>query len=316
MRLPVQRHRGAYGLALLAALGLAWYWPGAEPERAPPAPAAAGSWSQPVGPGRAGSGPGPALELAVDDLVPPGGLEVDAGGQLVANHALRMVMDFFLARGEGADLATRAGQLRLHLGRQLSGTAWAQGQALADQYLNYVRAHDDLLARQRFAPRAGAAPGIQELERLAVWQEQRARLRQSWFAPALLQSWFGDEDGQLAQALAELRERASAMAVGGAEGEPEADSNTWRERRLHGATQEAARAGEIEELLAGATTSYEAAAAAERQWRAHYGRYRDAMAQVGAGIQGEARRHQADALQASIFTSEAERIRARASGIE
>ncbi|MES2160763.1 MAG: hypothetical protein V4476_06370 [Pseudomonadota bacterium] len=317
--MTTSQHQGRYwlGAAALAGVALAWYWPAADkPPAAQPA-AAAPAWYDRIGASTAGSGLPQPSELALDDQLAPSALATDAAGNLVVDRPLRMLFEFFLVRADGADLNARADQLRAYLDRQVSGAAGAQAKTLAARYAAYMRAHDELLAGQRIAL-AGGAPTAQQVEQLATWQQQRARLRQSSFGPALAGLWFGADDAELAQALAGLRERAAPAAIPAAAdgGEAEPDSNTLRERRLHGATRDAARDNDNSELLATATLSYEAAAGEERQWRTHYLRYRADAARLSAAPGSDARRLQLDALQARHFPTERERIRARASGIE
>ncbi|MCU6499983.1 hypothetical protein LPN04_19490 [Rugamonas sp. A1-17] len=310
-------HRERYwlGAAALVGVALVWYWPSGDSPAVPAAPTAAPAPHDTFGLARWNNGPRQQDELPLDDQLAPSSLSTDAAGNLVVDAPLRVLFEFFLVRGDGADLDARAAQLRAHLERQVSGAAGDQARTLATRYAAYVRAHDELLASQRIALIAGAAPTPQQVEQLATWQQQRARLRQSTFGPAIANRWFGADDAELAQAVADLRARASA-STNAAGDEAEADSNTLRERRLHDATWEAARDNDTSDLLARATQSYEAAAGEERAWRAHYLRYRADAGLLTAAAGTDARRRQLEALQARIFANERERIRARASGIE
>src|SRR5471030_403806 len=318
MTKSLYRERYWIGAAALAGVALAWYWPSGDTPAAPARPAAAPAWYDRIGASSMGSGLPQPSELALDDQLAPSSLATDAAGNLVVDPPLRVLFEFFLVRGDGADLNARADQLRAYLDRQVSGAAGAQAKKLASRYAAYARAHDELLASQRIALAGDAVPTAQQVDQLATWQQQRARLRQSSFGPALAKLWFGADDAELAHALAGLREHATPGAGPAATeaGEAEPDSNTLRERRLHGATRDAARDNDNSELLAAATLSYEAAAGEERQWRAHYLRYRADAARLSAAPGSDARRRQLDALQAQLFPTERERIRARASGIE
>lgn len=318
MQITYYLRQGGYVAAALASAALIWYWQAGTPADTDTAPgAAAPAWNGAVGPGTLGSAPrNAALDVDTDDLPPADAFTISDAGQLLANRQLRATFDYFLIRSDGADLAARAAQLRGYLAQRLPPGAAAQAEALLAPYVSYVRAHDELLARQQLALAPGALPDAQQTERLAVWQAQRARLRQASFKPPLLQAWFGDDDDALADAVAELRSRAGAAAAAAADGE--GDSNTLRQQRLHGATQQAARDAELAELVRDATFSYESAAAQERQWRVRYARYRTAVSQLQGeeGAPGAARRRKVEALRAELFPTEAERIRARASGIE
>jgi lipase chaperone LimK len=317
MQITSYLRQGGYVAAALAGAALIWYWQAGTPADTGTAPgAAAPAWNGAVGPGTLGSAPrNAALDVDTDDPPPADGYTISDAGQLLANRQLRATFDYFLIRSDGADLGARAAQLRGYLAQRLPAAAAAQAEALLADYVRYVRAHDELLARQQLTLAPGALPDGPQTEKLAVWQAQRARLRQASFKPALLQAWFGDDDDALADAVAELRSRAGASAAA-TDGEP--DSNTLRQQRLHGATQQAARDAELAELVRDATRSYESAAAQERQWRVRYARYRAAVSQLQgeAGAPGAARRRQLEALRVELFPTEAERIRARASGIE
>ncbi|MBA5604991.1 hypothetical protein H3H36_06390 [Duganella sp. FT3S] len=333
MHLSSYLRQGGYVAAALASAGLIWYWQAGAPADAPGetgAPPATAAWNGPIGPGTLSGAPGNAAPAVDTDEPPPDGFTIGNGGQLQANRQLRASFDYFLIRGDGADLAARAAQLRAYLKQRLPAGAAAQAEALLAPYVAYIRAHDDLLARQQLTLAPGAVPDAQQTERLATWQEQRARLRQQSFPPALQRAWFGDDDDVLADAVAELRARnadtGSATDAASHAGRPgsggaadaEPDSNTLRQQRLHGATEQAARDAELAEVARDATRSYETAAAEERQWRVHYARYRAAASQLqgDAASPGDARRRKLAALRTELFPTEGERLRARASGIE
>ncbi|GJI98405.1 hypothetical protein RugamoR57_51230 [Duganella caerulea] len=316
MTTSLHRERYWLGAAVLAGVALVWYWPTSDSPAVQVPPAAASAPHDTFGLARWNNGPRQPSELPLDDQLAPSSLSTDASGNLVVDAPLRVLFEFFLVRGDGADLDARAAQLRTHLERQVSGAAGEQARTLATRYTAYMRAHDELLAGQRIALAAGSAPTPQQVEQLATWQQQRARLRQSTFGPAIASRWFGADDAELAQAVADLRARANAGAGAATGNEAEPDSNTLRERRLHDATWEAARDTDTGELLARATQSYESAAGEERDWRALYLRYRADAALLTATAGTDARRRQLEALQARIFPNERERIRARASGIE
>jgi hypothetical protein len=317
MTSPLYQARYWIAAAALGGIAAAWYWPSSDTQATAPRQPAAPAWYDTVGPGKMDGGLRQSTELAVDDQLAPSSLATDAAGNLVVDLPLRMLFEFFLVRGEGADLNARADQLRAHLDRQVSGPANVQAKTLANRYVAYVRAYDSLLANQRIALAAGVAPTPQQVEQLAVWQQQRARLRLSTFGPVMAGLWFSADDDELAQAVANLRESSGAVPPAGADSaDAEPDSNTLRERRLHGATRDAARNSDNAELLERATQSYEAAAAEERQWRAHFLRYRADAGRVVDAPGTESRKRQLEALQAQIFPTERERIRARASGVE
>lgn len=263
-----------YGAALLAGAGLLWYWPGAD-STAPAPTKPADAWSGPIGAGALRGGAA-AEPVADGGEAIPGGLETDSGGQLTVNFPLRVVFEYFLARGDGADLRARSALLQAHLERQLSGVARGQAIMLAQQYAAYMRAHDDLLSRQQISLSELNSPLLPE--RLRYWLQQRTRLRQSSFSPAVVQIWFGDDDAQMNTSLV---------------------NNEYADVVLRGAT------------------TYQATAVAEQQWRAHVRRYRSALAQLdsGAGLSTEARAARQAELRNTLFTED-ERNRLQSSGIE
>jgi lipase chaperone LimK len=306
-----------YGAAALAGVALVWYWPSGDQPAVTPTNTASGAAALLDGMLKSAphdSGARQSMELSPDDALAPEGLSVDASGQLRPDRPLRMVFEFFLVRGEGLDLDARAAQLRGHLERQVRGPALEQAKTLAGQYLAYVRAYDEQLSSQHIALQPGALPSMQQLEQLAIWQQQRLRLRHSSFTTALADLWFADDDAALANAIADLRERGEASANATAP-DQEPDSNTLRARRLHNPAQDAARDTELAELFTQATTTYQDAAAGERQWRERFLTYRNAAARLQAPDAAQ-RQQQLSALQQQIFPTERERIRARASGIE
>lgn len=126
--------------------------------------------------------PGPQIALALTDTQ-----------QLIADGALRAVMDYFLL--ERSD-DNRLQALHEHLVRHLPPAAAQDALRLADQYSAYLKQHDALLAAQNFI----ASPDPQ---RLASWQQQRRQLRVRMLGERVTEEWFGTEDTYLTQALAE-----------------------------------------------------------------------------------------------------------------
>ena len=136
--------------------------------------------------------------------------------QLVADHALRVVMERYLNDRRNPQ---RLQQLDDHLHRRLPAGAAAEAQALAARYDRYLAAHATLLAAQNF----GDDP---DLHRLASWQAQRRQLRERLLGAEVADQWFGTEDAYLEQALAEAREPAPKSARASARAATE-------EERLH-----------------------------------------------------------------------------------
>lgn len=153
--------------------------------------------------------------LALLPAVPPD-LALTDDQRLVADHALRVVMERYLNDRRNPQ---RLQQLDDHLHRRLPAGAAAEAQALAARYDRYLATHATLLAAQNF----GDDP---DLHRLARWQAQRRQLRERLLGAEVADQWFGTEDAYLEQALAEARE----PAPGSAQGAPRAATE---EERLH-----------------------------------------------------------------------------------
>ena len=129
---------------------------------------------------------GPDIAIALDDRQ-----------MLIADSALRAVMDFYLKDG-------RLQALREHLQRTLPPAAAAQAVLLAERYSAYLADHDQLLAAQNFS----ATPDV---GRLGIWQQQRRQLRERMLGEGVTEEWFGTEDAYLSQALAELASSPDAQ---------------------------------------------------------------------------------------------------------
>ncbi|WP_084669847.1 lipase secretion chaperone [Duganella zoogloeoides] len=178
----------------------------------------------PAPPGAAGDSPpadqsaNTATAHARGALLPavPPDLALTDDQRLVADHALRMVMERYLNDRRNPQ---RLQQLNDHLHRRLPGGAAAEAQALAARYDRYLAAHATLLAAQNL----GDDP---DLHRLASWQAQRRQLRERLLGAEVADQWFGTEDAYLEQALAEAREPAAGPAHGSARAATE-------EERLH-----------------------------------------------------------------------------------
>jgi lipase chaperone LimK len=208
-------------------------------------------WRAPIGPGTlsvanplAGIGGGAPTGRLSPSIVGP-------DGQLLINLELKQLFDDFLLRGQAGAMTARIERLRASLDATLPPAARAQALALVPSYVDYLTAHDALLARQQLKLAPGAALDAGYVERLANWQSQRARLRQSTLPAAATQAWFTDDDAQLSDAIDALRARARPDA--GIDDGSEADSNTLRARRLHDVSQDQALDARISERLAQAT---------------------------------------------------------------
>jgi lipase chaperone LimK len=105
---------------------------------------------------------------------------------LVADRAFQGLMHAYLL--ERSD-AARADALRLHLQQTLAPADYLLAAALVERYLAYMAAHDALLAVHK--------PASGDLRRMAIWCDQRDRLRQRMLGSGVTQAWYGQEDAQL-----------------------------------------------------------------------------------------------------------------------
>lgn len=111
---------------------------------------------------------------------------------LAADRAFQGVMHAYLL--ERSD-AARADALRLHLRQTLAPGAYLQAAGLVERYLAYMAAHDAMLAVHK--PAAG------DLRRIAIWCDQRNRLRQRMLGTGVTQAWYGQEDARLQRIFAQ-----------------------------------------------------------------------------------------------------------------
>jgi hypothetical protein len=193
----------AVTLALLAALGafvarLSAQAPAAEvtataTTSAAPAPTAAGAAFLA---GLGNHDPEPTIEIALT-----------GEQQLIADSALRGVMEFYLL--ERVDEG-RLAALVTYLNRKLPPAAAREAVQLATHYRDYLAAHEELLAAQNFH----AEP---DTTRLASWQQQRRQLRARMLGDRVAEEWFGTEEAYLTQALEELNQPANAAPLNAAE---------------------------------------------------------------------------------------------------
>ncbi|HEX8406111.1 MAG TPA: hypothetical protein VF670_15920 [Duganella sp.] len=140
--------------------------------------------------------------LGVSAVGPETQIALTDNQELIADSALRKVMDSFLL-GSAGDKGLPA--LLNELIRRLPAAAARDAGQLATSYNAYIAAHDQLLAAQGF----GATP---DLNRLIGWQQQRAQLRDRMLGQKVSLEWFGTEDTYLSQALEELRQQRDGTA--------------------------------------------------------------------------------------------------------
>lgn len=224
------------GAVLLGALAVFFIErPDVQRPAAPPPQASA--WDGPIGPGalagavREPAGPGQGMQAAGAPH-----LAVDASGHLVPDLALRALMDSFLGAGSGARRQARAAELRAFLQRQLSAPALQEAQRIADDYLAYLEAEEQMLARERFAKPDPAGLSDDEVTHLLEWLRQRAQLRERLLGSVVAKAWFDADDSACSAALDEWHKQRMPL-----DGTQEPDPIELRERRLHGAVLEQRR---------------------------------------------------------------------------
>jgi hypothetical protein len=240
---------GAVALGVLAVLHLLR---ADLPHVAAPAPRAS-VWNGPIGPGRL-TGPLPELPPLGAELqaAPDSQLAVDSAGHLVPDFALRTLLESFLARATGPQRQAKATELRAYLKSRLKAPAAEEAERILTDYLSYLDANEQMLARERFSPPNPAGLSETEVEHLLAWQRLRAQLRQRMLGLAVSQSWFEGEERFCDSALHEWQQQRQPPDPA-----EEPDPVTRRESRVHAADLDARRdynaqvcAGQISERLA------------------------------------------------------------------
>jgi lipase chaperone LimK len=163
------------------------------------------------------------------------GLELDAGGHLVAGLELRKLMDSYLARGAVAGRTARAQQLQAYLKRELVAPAAAEGERFAAQYLQYLEVEERAIVREGFSDPAQQL-SERDVQRLLAYRDQRAQRRERMFGAAVARAWFDADDSRCVAALREWQVQHVAPEPG-----QELDPVEIRQRRIHGAVLETRR---------------------------------------------------------------------------
>lgn len=224
------------GAVLLGVLAVVYIErPAAQRPAAPPPQSSA--WNGPIGPGalagdvREPAAPGLGMQAAGAPH-----LALDASGHLVPDLALRALMDSFLGAGSGMQRQAGAAELRTFLQRQLSAPALQEAQRIANDYLAYLEAEGQMLARERFAKPDPAGLSDGEVAHLIAWLRQRAQLRERMLGSVVAKAWFDSDDATCWAALDEWQKQRTPL-----DGGEEPDPVELRERRLHGAVLEQRR---------------------------------------------------------------------------
>jgi hypothetical protein len=202
----------------------------------PIAPVAAPSWNGPIGPGLL-SGPvrePPAAGLEAEAMR-GAKIAVDEGGHLVPDPALRRLMDGFLLSGPRTQRQAMAAQLRSFLQASLRAPAAGEADRLVTDYLAYLGAEEQMLARERFDRPDPAGLSGRQVEHLMAWQQQRSELRQRMLGMAVARAWFVQEDADCGAAFEDWRKMRDPETV------DEGDAVEQATRRRFGGTLEQRR---------------------------------------------------------------------------
>ncbi|MGZ5199532.1 MAG: hypothetical protein ACXWC4_07145 [Telluria sp.] len=186
---------GAVAIGVLAVV--LWQRPADPPARAP---AQAGSWNGPVGPGLLA---GPVRDLpsfAMQDTR-DAKIAVDASGHLVPDRALQQLMDEFLVKPRPAERQALEAQLRNFLRQRLDQPAAGEADRLVTSYVAYLQAEQQMLARERFTPSDPNGLSGQQVEHLLAWQRERAGLRERLLGTEVATAWYAEQDGNCAVVL-------------------------------------------------------------------------------------------------------------------
>ncbi|TKC86067.1 hypothetical protein FAZ69_22165 [Trinickia terrae] len=130
-------------------------------------------------------------------------MAVTENHELIVNSALLDLINFFLLGQQDGD---RADQLKAYLKANLPSPANSEAVRIVGRYQAYMKAHDDLLAAQNLGDATDAS--TVDIDRIAIWRQQRDRLRQSMLGAQVVQAWYQNDDAQLDQVIGEWRQRA------------------------------------------------------------------------------------------------------------
>lgn len=272
-----------------------------------------GNWIEPAPPT-----PPPVAPLEADTL-PPDGLATTADRHLVVNKALHDVIDYFLLGGLPGQRASHVAKLLAYLKASLPQAAYTEAAQIVRNYLTYLEAHDQLLARESIpapTPESGAPP--MDLDRITAWVAQRARLRQSILGIQVAQVWYDDDEAQTQQTLLAMRQRGigSTQAITVDTDPLQRGANALLAMRVKGASQETQRAHIAGQFGEPAAQRFDALESEERAWQARFAQYRSAADRITrqSDIAPAERTRQIEILLAQTFPSDPERLRARALG--
>jgi lipase chaperone LimK len=317
---PTARAKLLYAAAAIL-FGLAVWFLHSDGEAALPGAAAAqGEAAARFGPGvwtaphAAATAEAPTAAL---DTAAPGGLATTADRRLVVNKALHDVVDYFLFGGHPGERSTHVARLLVHLKANLPEPAYGEAAQIVQNYLRYIQEHDQLLARESMsAPGSEGAVIRMDFDRVAAWIAQRTRLRQNLLGFNVAQAWFGDEEAETERDLAAMRKPGAGAAPENAmDPDPQQQASTSLDAmRSKGVPLESQREYIAARFGAEAARRFDAVEREEQAWQARYADYRRSAGQINrqSGIDPADRARQIEALQAQLFLTEPERLRARA----
>ena len=156
------------------------------------------------------------LPASLHDTEVDGGFELDADGNLIINHRIRQLFDYFLSAQGEEPLATIVRRLRAYIHHTLSGDAAAEAEQLLESYIGYL---DDVAALDSpVTPGQGIDPA-----QLRAQKEQLAAIRAGRFDAIANEAFFAEEEAYDRYTLARLEvmqnenlspdERASRLAA-------------------------------------------------------------------------------------------------------
>jgi lipase chaperone LimK len=276
----------------------------------PPARLGPGVWTTSTTPS------GEVQSVAID-TVAPGGLAATPDGKLVINKALRDVIDYFLFGGHPGERSTHVAKLLAHLKAALPPPAFEEAVQIVKNYLAYIEAHDQLLARE--AKPAAAADGVvapMDMDKVAAWVAQRNRLRQNFLGLKVAEIWFGAEQAEAEQDLAAMRKRGQGSTDSiSIDTDPlQQASKTLDALRAKGASLQIQRQYVATQFGEEAARRFDTVEREEQAWQARYAGYRRAADQINRqnGIDPIERAKQIEVLRRQTFQTEPERLRAQA----
>ncbi|APA88411.1 hypothetical protein BJG93_23900 [Paraburkholderia sprentiae WSM5005] len=236
------------------------------------------------------------------------GLAITDSHHLIVNDALHDLIDFFLLEQADDD---RADQLKLYLRTRLRPPASEEAVLLAEHYVAYMAAHDELLAAQNLNAQNLSASNV-DINRIMTWRQQRDQLRQRMLGDQVEQAWYQNDDSQLTQAIDEWRQRAADQeGVAAFARQPRYPVPHWQnshDEKLH--------IQYLLGLLQKAVTSFSERSHEGQHWAERYSSYQSDAQTIShdPGLDTSQRNAQLQALRVRLFPTQAERQRAHELG--